>query len=238
MTISLIVPTFRERRRIGAQLTHLAKLEGVFEVIVVDGASDDGTLAEVERHVPGYAHTLIPLSGPRGRALQMNRGASHARGDVLWFVHADTEPPPDAIRWVTDTLSDATVAAGAFRTHTVVDQVVSHWWQRCAHHWLRLADLRSRYTHLPYGDQAIFLKRRTFERLGGFRSIPLMEDLDLSLRLARVGRIRTVPVSVRVSGRRFLEHPLRDTLLVNVLPLLFRSGVSPERLASLYRDVR
>jgi hypothetical protein len=104
--------------------------------------------------------------------------------------------------------------------------------------WLRLADLRSRYTTLPYGDQAIFLRRETFFEAGGFPDLPLMEDLELSLRLRRLGRIRIVPASVQVSGRRFLKHPLRDTLLVNAFPLLYRLGVSAEKLASLYRDVR
>jgi hypothetical protein len=130
------------------------------------------------------------------------------------------------------------VIAGAFKTHTVVDGEVSDWWRRSARYWLRLADVRSRYTGLPYGDQALFLRRESFDKLGGFREIPLMEDLELSMRLAKLGRVRIVPANVRVSGRRFLQHPLRDTVLINLFPLLFRGGVSPQRLARLYRDIR
>lgn len=237
-SISLIVPTLCERERIGSQLTRLSELDGLAEVIVVDGRSDDGTLAEVERRVPDFPGRLLALSSERGRAVQMNHGASSATGDVLWFVHADTELPPDATKWVARAMAGPRVVAGAFKTHTVADGLPSHWWQRSARYWLRLADLRSRYTRLPYGDQAIFVRRQAFEQLGGFREIPLMEDLELSTRLSRLGAIETVPATVRVSGRRFLEHPIRDTLLVNVFPTLFRSGVSPATLANLYRDIR
>jgi hypothetical protein len=178
------------------------------------------------------------LAGERGRARQLNLGARHAAGDVLWFVHADTRLPHDAAGWVLRTLVDPAVVAGAFRTHTVVDRELRGWWQRSAPYWLRLADLRSRYSGLPYGDQALFVRRASFQRLGGFREIPLMEDLEFSTRLARLGVVQTVPANVRVSGRRFLSHPIRDTVLVNVFPLLFRSGVSPETLARFYRNVR
>jgi hypothetical protein len=103
---------------------------------------------------------------------------------------------------------------------------------------LHLADLRSRYTRLPYGDQAPFVRRSAFDAVGGFPAQPLMEDLEFSLRLRRLGRIERVPGRVQVSGRRFIARPVFFTALVNVFPALYRLGVSPTTLAKLYAHVR
>ena len=103
---------------------------------------------------------------------------------------------------------------------------------------LHLADIRSRITRFPYGDQAIFMRREAFARAGGFPDQPLMEDLELSRRLRRLGRVVTVPAVVRVSGRRFLDRPIHSTLINRVLPILYRLGVPPRVLAQLYGDVR
>jgi hypothetical protein len=134
---------------------------------------------------------------------------------------------------VARTLADPAVVAGAFRVRTIADEGPG---------WLgpllRLADLRSRVTRFPYGDQAVFVRRDVFERVGGFPDQPLMEDVELARRLWRVGAIRTVPVVVRVSGRRFLTHPIRAVVAMRVFPLLYRLGVSPGRLARLYGDPR
>jgi hypothetical protein len=99
---------------------------------------------------------------------------------------------------------------------------------------LRSADLRARVTRYPYGDQALFVRRTAFDQVGGFPAQPLFEDLELARRLWRVGRIRTVPACVRVSGRRFLRRPLRSLVAMHVFPTLYRLGVSPETLARLY----
>jgi hypothetical protein len=103
---------------------------------------------------------------------------------------------------------------------------------------LRLADLRSRYTSLPYGDQALFVRAEIFHAIGGFPEMPLMEDLELSRRLRRRGRIRTVRDCVRVSGRRFEARPLYYAFLMNVLPLLYRLGVPAAWLARTYGNPR
>jgi hypothetical protein len=101
-----------------------------------------------------------------------------------------------------------------------------------------LADLRSRYSVLPYGDQAIFVRAKAFRRVGGFPDQPLMEDLELSRCLRRLGRIRIVPARVRVSGRRFLARPIYYTLAVNLFPALYAMGVGPATLKRLYGDPR
>jgi GT2 family glycosyltransferase len=166
----------------------------------------------------------------------MNAGARATTSEVLLFLHADTRLPDGAQAEIARVLAEPGVVAGAFRTWTVADD------PKAPRRWLapllHLADVRSRVTTLPYGDQALFVRRDAFRAAGGFAEIPLMEDLDLSLRLRKQGRIGRARTSVTVSGRRFLESPVRYTLLVNTFPLLFRMGVAPEKLAALYRDVR
>ncbi len=226
--ISIILPVLNEERRIGQRLTELSAMEGIGEVLVVDGGSSDGTV-ERARAFPG----VRVLSAPRGRASQMNAGAERARGSVLLFLHADVRLPPEAFHHVTRALEDPGVVAGAFKTWTVDDVGRSRLGPL-----LHLADLRSRYTRLPYGDQALFVRAEAFRAAGGFPAQPLMEDLELSRRLWKLGRIRTEDARVTVSGRRFLARPLFYFLAVNGFPLLYRLGVSPASLLRLYAHVR
>ena len=228
MALSVVVPVLDEARRIGEHLAALRGVAGIDEIVVVDGGSRDDTVA-IARRVPG----VRVLTASRGRGVQLNAGARAARGDVLLFLHADAALPPDAALLVGRALGEPGVVAGAFRLHTVAESG-----PRWLGPLLRLADLRSRVTRLPYGDQAMFVRRDAFERVGGFPDQPLMEDVELARRLWRVGRIRTVPGAVRVSGRRFVANPVRAVLAMRVFPLLYRLGVSPARLARLYGDPR
>jgi hypothetical protein len=152
---------------------------------------------------------------------------------VLLFLHADVSLPADVPSHVERALDDARVVAGAFRTWTVPDAGRS-----LLTPLLHLADVRSRYSGLPYGDQAIFVRTEAFRRAGGFPDQPLMEDLELSRRLRRLGRIRIVPARVRVSGRRFLARPVYYAVAMNVLPVLYALGVAPASLKRLYGDPR
>lgn len=226
--VSVVIPVLDEEARIERQLRALTEQGSWHEVVVVDGGSRDRT---VER-ARGFRGVRV-IESPRGRALQMNAGARAATGDVLLFLHADVELPPDAREQVTAALADPATVAGGFRTWTVEDGRSSRLGPL-----LHLADLRSRYTGLPYGDQAIFVRAGVFERIGGYPDQMLMEDLELGRRLRRSGKIRTVPSSVRVSGRRFQSRPIYYFLLVNVLPVLYRAGLPPARLARLYGDPR
>ena len=228
MRISVVVPVLDEEARIARRLEELAATPGIDEVIVVDGGSVDGTVA-LASAFPG----VRVLSAPRGRGPQLNAGARAAGGAILLFLHADVSLPRDAAAWIAGTLAERDVVAGAFRTWTVPDAGES-WLAPLLH----LADIRSRITRFPYGDQAIFMRREAFARAGGFPDQPLMEDLELSRRLRRLGRVVTVPAVVRVSGRRFLDRPIHSTLINRVLPILYRLGVPLRVLAQLYGDVR
>ncbi|MGE0703645.1 MAG: TIGR04283 family arsenosugar biosynthesis glycosyltransferase [Vicinamibacterales bacterium] len=224
--VSAIVPVLNEASRVGPLVQSLLRM-GIHEVIVVDGGSTDGTAD----HARSTGQCQV-LAAPRGRASQMNAGARVATGTVLWFVHADSQPPPDALVLIDEVMSGGDVVAGAFHILTVAD--TPGWPAR----WLRLANVRSYYTRLPYGDQAIFVRRDTFEQIGGFPVQPLFEDLELSRRLRRMGRIQTVPRTVIVSGRRFMARPFYYAFLMNLLPLLYRAGVPASMLARTYRAVR
>ena len=226
--ISVIIPVLNEERRIGQRLQELSAMEPLRELLVVDGGSTDAT-AERARAFP----RVTVLSAPRGRASQMNAGAGAATGSVLLFLHADVALPPDAPRHITTALEDPRVVAGAFKTWTVDDVGRSRMGPL-----LHLADLRSRYTRYPYGDQALFVRAEAFRAVGGFPQQPLMEDLELSQRLWKLGRIRTVDARVTVSGRRFLARPVFYFLAINGFPLLYKLGVSPHTLLRLYQHVR
>ncbi len=228
MKISVVLPVLDEGARIEAQLRHLLALRGFDELLVVDGGSTDDTLERVRR----FTQVRL-LDSARGRSRQMNTGARVARGDAVLFVHADVTLPVDAATEVARILSLPGVVGGAFRTWTR-----SEGRRPWVGPWLHLADMRSRYSDLPYGDQAIFVRASAFEVVGGFPEQPLMEDLEFSRRLRRLGRIVTSPRRVSVSGRRFEERPIFYLALMNTYPLLYRAGVSPETLARHYRNVR
>lgn len=225
--ISIIMPVLDEGKRIAAALGDAVALPGIHEVIVVDGGSADRTV-EIAGRFP-----VRVVASRRGRGPQLNAGAAAATGDVLLFLHADTSLPRDAAEHVRAALARSRVIAGAFRTWTVAD-APRPWFAPLLH----LADLRSRVSRYPYGDQAMFVRADVFHRVGGFPDVPLMEDLELSHRLWQHGRIHSCRAVVRVSGRRFVARPIVYTTLVNVFPLLHRVGVSPHTLARFYAHVR
>ncbi len=228
MRVSVIIPVLNEEARISEALRDVAELPGIFEVIVVDGGSTDRTRQLVEAQP--FA-TLV--RAPRGRATQLNVGAAQAQGEVLLFLHADVRLPADAARWVNQVLADPSAAAGAFRTWTVPEGRAPAWAPL-----VHLADLRSRYSRVPYGDQALFVRRERFFEAGGFPPIELMEDFELSRRLQKFGQIRTVPATVEVSARRFLARPLFYLAVMNLFPMLYQLGVPPRTLSAIYGHVR
>lgn len=227
-SISVIVPVRNEAERLPALLDHLQRDEGFVEIMVVDGESDDAT-AEIARARKGVS---LLASSP-SRARQMNAGARFATGATLLFLHADTLLPAGASAEIRAALRDATTIAGAFQIKTTYDP------KGPARSWIRpfliLADLRSHYSRLPYGDQALFVRAEAFRNAGGFPSVPLFEDLALAKRLRAIAPLRILPGPVQVSARRFQERPLYYFTLMNTLPLLYRLGVPPSRLERWYQ---
>jgi rSAM/selenodomain-associated transferase 2 len=222
--LSIIVPTLNEAERIVACLQRLRMLrKGGAELIVADGGSTDTTVVLAK---PWADRVLV---GPRGRAKQMNHGASVASGDVLLFLHADTMLPADASTALDAALGDAQVSWGRFDVQ--IDG---------ASPLLRLVaalmNMRSRWSGIATGDQAIFVRRDVFQRAGGFPDQPLMEDIELSKRLRKLSPPACLRRRVTTSGRRWEQHGvLRTIVLMWMLRALYWIGLPPERLARLYR---
>jgi len=222
--ISIIIPTLNEERSLSALLAAIRQQEAAHEVIVVDGGSRDRTLEIAHDQ---QVRTLIAPPG-RGAALSIGARASH--GEVLLFVHADTTLLPGALDKINETLSiNPRIIGGNFRLVFDGDTSFSR----------SLAKLCTliRLIGLYYGDSGIFVRRSVYEAIGGFRSIPLMEDLDFVRRLERVGRtccIKDPPLIT--SSRRFdRRRPLEIFLGLVRLHVLFWLGVSPSRLAEIYK---
>jgi rSAM/selenodomain-associated transferase 2 len=191
--ISVIVPVLNEAGILEGALAELLRQRGDFEVVVVDGGSNDGT-ADAAQAIGGVR---CVVSG-RGRGVQMNAGAAAATGDTLLFLHIDTRLPEGALMAVHAAM-DRGLAGGAFRhSFGAVD------WR------LRLIsaghNLKCRLTRVYYGDHAIFVRRDVFDRIGGFPQIPLLEDVVFCERLRRVGRTALLPQVVATDARRFLQH--------------------------------
>lgn len=220
--ISIIIPVLNESAIIEDALNALQALrQRGHEVIVVDGGSSDDTV-----ELAGPLADQV-LSAPRGRARQMNAAAAVASGNVLLFLHADTRLPPDADQFVEVALAPGKIW-GRFNVRFETDDLL-----------LRLVawfmNQRSRLTGLATGDQAIFVKRESFETIGGYPEIDLMEDLALSDKLLKRARPVCLQVRVTTSARRWLEHGrLRTILLMWWLRLRYRLGADPGKLARHY----
>jgi rSAM/selenodomain-associated transferase 2 len=222
--VSIVIPTLNEADRIVGCLQSLrAWRQGGAELIVADGGSTD-TTAVLAR--PFADRVLV---GPRGRAKQMNLGAAQAQGDVLLFLHADTLLPPDAPAALEAALADAQVSWGRFDVRidgaAPLLTLVAH-----------AMNLRSRWSGIATGDQAIFVRRDAFRRVGGFPDQPLMEDVELSKRLRKLSRPACLRQRVVTSGRRWEQRGvLRTIALMWVLRALYWIGLPAERLARMYR---
>lgn len=223
LKLSVIIPTLNEEKFIHLSLESAKKLNPV-DIIVVDGGSIDKTKEIAEKE------GALVIESLRGRGIQLNRGALLAKGDILLFLHADAFiTKGEAINF--ERLIDG-YGGGFFKLKfdnpSLSTSIVEFF-----------ANLRSRLFQLPYGDQAIFIRRDIFERLGSFKEYPFLEDLDFVWRLRKVAKLRCIPYCVTVSARRIKKgYPLSPIIvsLRNVfIAILFILGISPYRLIRLYK---
>ena len=193
------------------------------EVIVVDGGSIDETA-----ELAASREAKVIQSSP-GKAIQMNTGAAAAAGEILVFLHADTLLPEGFSHQIVSALNQKGVAAGAFRL-SINSPAARIRFIEC------MANLRSRFLRLPYGDQALFMKKSLFDEIGGFPEMQIMEDFILIGRLKRMGKIVIVPNAVATSPRRWLHLGVFKTWLINQLIIIaYYLGLPSERLTRIYR---
>lgn len=226
MRLSIVIPVLDEADRLESLLAELARDCPGVEVVIADGGSRDGSV-EIVARAPGVGF----VSSNCGRARQMNAGAARATGEILLFLHADTRLPSGAAQAVQRALADPSVVYGRF---DVCFDKRGATFRLIA----RLMNLRSRLTGICTGDQAIFVRRAAFERLGGYPEIALMEDVELTRRLKRVGRLAALRLQLTTSARRWEQSGVARTIvLMWMLRFLYLCGVGPDRLHRWYYGV-
>jgi rSAM/selenodomain-associated transferase 2 len=223
---SFIIPVWNEEAFISRTIENVHGLHasGSAEIIVVDGDPAGRTIKVARRT---GVKTAI---SEKGRGNQMNLGASLAAGEILIFLHADTLLPPDALELIETAMADGSRIAGAF--DLAIDS------ERPAYRLIeKAASFRSRMTRIPYGDQAIFIRKRDFLGLGGFNNIPVMEDVEFMQRIKKgKGKIRIIGRAVLTSPRRWEKEGIVYTTLRNwLLIALYFCGAKPEKLVRFYR---
>lgn len=223
--LSIIIPALNEAAGIGATLDQLARCRARgAEVIVVDGGSVDSTV-EIARALAAHV-----IEAPAGRAVQMNAGVGASRGLLLLFLHADSILPEEADTLLAAVLADDTLLWGRFDVRIA------------GRHWMlaivaTMMNLRSRLTGIATGDQAIFVRRRVFEAVGGYPAIALMEDIALTHRLNRLARPVCLSARVTTSGRRWETcGVMRTIFLMWRLRFAYWAGADPGQLARRYRN--
>ena len=225
MKIAVIIPTLNEEQALPDTLASVAR-QGFDEILVVDGGSTDGTRAVAA------SQGVRCVTAASGRARQMNAGAAQSRADVLLFLHADTRLPDGTRQAIERALDDPACAGGRFDVRFERDAGLA---------WLiaRLISLRSRLSGIATGDQALFVRRSTFEQLGGFADLPLMEDVDFTRRLRQAGRLAPLRARVVTSYRSWERcGAIRTIVLMWTLRFLYWVGVHPSRLKDLYASIR
>lgn len=224
--LSIIVPVLNEQGQINSLIEHIngQDYDGDFEIIIVDGDPQCGTIKAIRDN------SVICITSSKGRARQMNAGAAIARGAVLIFLHADTKLPEGALQKISQVLGNPKYIGGAFDLGIDSDRLILKYIA------VR-ASFRSRLNRIPYGDQAIFIRKNYFDKIGGFRDIPLMEDVDLMRRIKKDGKkIHILRDKVITSARRWEnEGAVYTTLRNQIIVFLYYLGVSPHKLAKLYK---
>lgn len=221
LSVTIVIPVLNEALHISKALGRLNNDFPDCKLIVVDGGSSDGTpdLA--------LAHATVILSEP-GRACQMNAGARASSSDVIWFIHADTEIDPGALAQIRLALRDCEVVGGGLSLRFDTKSFGLNYlaWS---------SNLRAKHLHWIFGDQAMYMRRSTFEALGGFPDLPILEDMEMSRRLHRSGKLSILPATATASARRFIEHGTWPMIIfMQYLKLLYFLGVDPEKIRVLY----
>lgn len=226
MKISIIIPVYNEESTIEKLLSTLEPLDKRCEVIFVDGGSKDRTLELIP-------DKYVVLQAEKGRAKQMNYGAKHSNGDILFFLHCDSEVPPTAIEEIEKVIEKH--QAGCFG-------IAFHSWNFFMFTCRVISNHRIKDRKVMFGDQGIFVERELFFEVGMFPEIPILEDYQFSLTLKEKGvKLGMTKHRIYTSDRRFKGNTIEKLRLMwkmNRIRAMYRNGISPEEISRLYADVR
>ena len=229
--VSIIIPTYNEASSILTLLDCLGHVRGEFEVLVSDGSSTDQTRELVHQAAAFYPRPLNLLENARNRAIQCNTAAGKASGDSFLFLHADILVPVETVEAIEDRLLDPSVIGGNFQIVFEGDTVVERFFTWCY-------KVRRPFG-IYYGDSGMFVRRKVFERIGGFKPIPIMDDYEFVRRMERTGRTVCLNPPMLVSNRRWRVQGFLPTLFSWVwIQTLYSLGIPAEHLARWYSPVR
>lgn len=194
--ISIITPLLNEREHINSFLENISKIEGNFELILVDGGSIDGTRDEVKTNRSRFNRRLSILESEPGRANQMNKGAEYANGDILLFLHIDCSIQKNSLKIIETTVKSGKVIGGGFKqAFTNSDsflQFISV-----------LGNLRTRIMKIFFGDYGLFIRKDVFKKVGGYDNIQFLEDVELSKKVKKYGKLIQIDSVILTSPRRY-----------------------------------
>lgn len=224
MKVSVIIPVYNEEKTIKSLLQTLKPVKAKSEILFVDGGSTDRTLSLIPKE-------YRVLRGVKGRARQMNLGAEKSSGDILFFLHCDSELPADAIEQIETVMRKYRAGCFGIAFHS------KNIWMKCCQ---IISNHRIKDRKIMFGDQGIFIRRKLFFEIGGFPELPIMEDYQFSLTLKELGvKLGITKKRIYTSDRRFVKGGrLRIMWKMNRLRAMYRRGVDIEKIADLYRDVR
>lgn len=230
MRISVIIPTLNEELTIEKTLEAVSSLVNVFEVVVVDGRSSDNTV-EIVGNFEKLKKLSLAKTENANRGKQLHEGTKFAEGDIFWFIHADTIPIQGSDEQIKNLACNSKIVGGNFE---IVFSGKGFWAKFLTRLYPRL-----RYLGLAYGDSAFFIKRETYEQIGGFRDYPIFEDLDLLRRVKKKGRFVNIKMPVTTSPRRFESRSFIWTFIKwSILQGLYWIGVPPKLLGKAYKQIR
>lgn len=225
LSYSIIVPVLNESAIINHTIKNILDInsENEIEIIVVDGDKGGNTINSIKYQ------NIIKIIAACGRGKQMNAGASIAKGDVLIFLHADTELPKEAFTLINSVIDKKSFDCGSFSLGIKSDSLIFRLIEKMVH-------FRTKLTNIPYGDQTIFIKKEKFLQLNGFANIPIMEDIEFMRRVKKSGlNIYVLPQQVSTSARKWEKEGIIYTTMRNwLLTSLYLLGVQPDRLVRFY----
>lgn len=222
--ISIIIPVYNEQDLIRQFISHLIQINDQnFEIIVVDGDSKKSTINEINQD------SVIKISSHKGRATQMNAGEVVATGDILLFLHVDTRLQDNSLAMIRNSVMNNNTVAGSFKLKIKSSNTLLKLIEK-------MANIRSEFTRVPFGDQAIFINRKFFSSIGKFNNIPILEDVDLMKRIKkRKTNIEIIDSFVSTSPRRWEKYGILNVTLRNLsIQLLYKCGLPFKYLKKIY----